>query len=134
MSQSTQSSPSRSRWERTFTIGLIVIGLILILFFGVRTIVSSIRIWQTGLQPGVTDVEAIRGWMTIPYIAIAYGVPEEYIFEQIGIPIEGNQSKSLGQLNREYAAGQPMAILDRVKDAIRRYQAEHPPPVEVNHD
>ncbi len=134
MSQSTQSSPTRSRWERTFTIGLIVIGLILILFFGVRTVVSYIRIWQTGLQPGVTDVEAIRGWMTLPYIAIAYGVPEEYIFEQMGIPIEGNQSKSLGQLNREYAPGQPMAILDRVKEAIRRYQAKHPPPPEVDHD
>lgn len=68
-------------------IGLIILSLVLITFFGIRTIVSYIRIQQTGLQPGVTDVEAIRGWMTIPYIATAYGVPEKYIFEQIGLPI-----------------------------------------------
>jgi hypothetical protein len=115
--------------------GLIMIGLILILFFGMRTVVSSIRIWQTGLQPGVTDVEAIRGWMTIPYIATAYGVPEEYIFEQIGLPQTDNRNKSLGQLNRKYAYNQPAAILNAVKEAIRQYQAEHPTPSpEVGHE
>lgn len=134
MTHSTQSSPTPSRWERLLTIGLIVIGLILILFFGVRTVVSYIRIQQTKLEPGVTDVEAIRGWMTVPYIAQAYGVSEEYIFEQINIPQEGNQDRSLGQLNREYAFGQPMAILNRVKEAIRRYQAEHPPTPETDYD
>lgn len=110
------------------------IGLILILFFGVRTAVSYLRIQQMKLEPGVTDVEAIRGWMTVPYIARAYDVPEEYIFEQINLPQEGNQNKSLGQLNRQYASGQPMAILNAVKEAISLYQAEHPPTPEANHE
>ena len=110
------------------TIGLIVLGLILVGLFGVRAVVSFVRIQQTGLLPGVTDVEAIRGWMTIPYIATAYGVPEEYLFEHIGIPAEGNRNKSLGQLNREYAFGQPTIILNVVKEAIRQYQREQPPP------
>lgn len=109
------------------TIGLIVLGLILVGFFGVRAIVSLVRIQQTGLQPGVTDVEAIRGWMTIPYIATAYGVPEERLFERVGIPAEGNRDKSLGQLNREYAFGQPAAVLNAVKEAIRQYQREPTP-------
>ncbi len=135
MTQSTKPSPTPPRWERVLTIGLIVLGLILIGFFGVRTVVSYIRIQQTGLQPGVTDVEAIRGWMTIPYIATAYRVPEEYIFKHVGIPQEGNQNKSLGQLNREYAYGQQAAILNAVKEAIRQYQAEHPTPSpEVGHE
>ena len=108
------------------TIGLIALGLILVGFFGVRAVVSFIRIQQTGLQPGVTDAEAIRGWMTIPYIATAYGVSEEYLFEHIGIPAEGNRDKSLGQLNREYAFDQPTAILNMVKEAIRQYQSEQP--------
>jgi hypothetical protein len=134
MAQSTQSSPAPSRWERILTIGLIAVGLVLILFFGMRTVGSYIRIQQTKLQPGVTDVEAIRGWMTIPYIAAAYRVPEAYIFEQIGLPPEGNQTKSLSQLNREYAFGKRAAILNAVKEAIRRYQAEHPVPPETGHE
>ena len=113
------------------TIGLIALGLILVGFFGVRAVVSFVRLQQTGLQPGVTDVEAIRGWMTVPYIATAYGVPEEYFFEHIGIPAEGNRDKSLGQLNREYAFGQPAAILNAVKEAIRKYQREQPPVTEA---
>jgi len=127
MTEPIQSSPPASRRERLVTIGLIVLGLILVGFFGVRAVVSFIRIQQTGLQPGVTDVEAIRGWMTVPYIATAYGAPEEYLFERLGIPAEGHRDKSLGQLNREYAFGQPAAILNAVKEAVRQYQGEQPP-------
>jgi hypothetical protein len=134
MSQSTQSSPAPSRRERILTISLIVLGLILIIFFGFRAVRSFLRIQLTGLEPGVTDVELIRGWMTIPYIATAYGVPEEYIFEQIGVPQEGNQDKGLYRLNLDYFEGEPEAILKVVQEAIRQYQAEHPPPREADHD
>ncbi|MBN1219736.1 MAG: hypothetical protein JXM69_12475 [Anaerolineae bacterium] len=125
MSQPTQISRSPSRKERILIIVLIVAGLILVLFFGFRAFRSYMRIQQTGLQPGVTDVEAIRGWMTVPYIATAYGVPEAYIFESIGIPQEGNQNKSLRQLNGEYGDDQG-AVVTAVKAAIRQYQADHP--------
>ena len=122
------STPARSsRTGQILIISLIVLGVILVLFFGFRAVRSYLRIQQTGLQPGVSDVELIRGWMTVPYIAAAYGVPEEYIFEQIGIPPGDNMEKSLGQLNREYAPGEPAAILNKVKEAVRQYQTEHPP-------
>jgi hypothetical protein len=134
VTQSTQSSSGFSRKEQIIVISLIIIGLVLIIFFGLRAVRSYIRIQQTGLEPGVTDVEAIRGWMTIPYIATAYDVPEEYIFEQIGIPSEGNQNKSLRQLTRQYATGERGAILTAVKESLRRYQAENPPPAEPGHD
>ena len=128
MTQSSNSSAAPSRWEKRLTTGLIVLGLILILFFGFRAVRSFLRIQFTGLEPGVTDVEQIRGWMTIPYIATAYGVPEDYIFEQIGVPQADNQAKSLRRLNFDYFEGEPEAILEAVKVAIRQYQAEHPPP------
>lgn len=134
MSQATESPSARSRWEKRITTGLIVVGVFLIVFFGLRAARSFLRIQFTGLEPGVTDVEQIRGWMTIPYISKAYGVPEEYIFEKLQIPPEGSRKKSLGQLNREYASGQPMAIIDATKEAIKQYQAEHPPPPEADHD
>jgi len=134
MSQPTKSSPTRSRRERILTTGLIVVGIILILFFGFRAVRSFLRIQFTSLEPGVTDVELIRGWMTVPYIATAYGVPEEYIFEQIGVPEKGNQDKGLYRLNLDYFEGEPEAILKVIQEAIRKYQAEHPPPSEVEND
>jgi hypothetical protein len=128
MTQTQQPSPPNSRKWQILIIGLIVLGLLLIGFFGLRAIRSYIRIQQTGLEQGVTDVELIRGWMTIPYIARAYHIPEDYLFEQLNLPAEGNRRKSIGDLNRTYARGQPGVILEAVKAAIRRYQVEHPQP------
>ena len=110
--------------ERRMFIILIILGLFLIVFFGLRTVRSYIRLQKMGLQPGTTNVEAIRGWMTVPYIAVAYGVPEDYIFKQISIPVEENRKKSLSQLNRKYAAGKQGVIVDAVKAAIKKYQKE----------
>lgn len=134
MSSTSSSSVTTMRWQRLLAIGLIVLGLVLVGLFSARTIVSYIRIQQTSLKPGVTDVEAIRGWMTVPYIARHYQVPEEYIFQQIQIPITDNQKKSLRDLNRRYAADQQGAILAAVKAALRQYQAEHPMLQETPHE
>jgi hypothetical protein len=75
-----------------------------------------------GLHPGTTDVNAIRGWMTIPYIARVYDVPKDYLYPQIGVPFSGNDEKSLGDLNREYFRAQPGVVLQKVKDAISLYK------------
>ena len=128
MIPSTPATPGPSRRWQLLTISLILLGLLLIGFFGLRAVRSYIRIQQTGLEPGVTDVEAIRGWMTIPYIATAYGVPEDYIFSQLNLSAEGNQNKSLADLNRTYARGQPEVILGAVKTAVKTYLDEHPQP------
>jgi hypothetical protein len=106
----------------------------MVTFFGFRTIRSFLQIQFTGLEPGVTDVELIRGWMTIPYLATAYGVPEEYLFKRIGVPRQGNQKKALRRLNFDYFEGEPEAILKAVQEAIKQYQAEHPPPTGAVHD
>jgi len=83
----------------------------------------------------VPDSEAIRGWMTIPYLARTYHIPEEYLFEQLHIPPEGNRDKSLRQLNAEYFDDEPGDILKPLRDAIRHYQPPKPPPSpEAGHD
>ena len=134
MPQAQVVAPDASRWWRVTAIGLILLGLLLVGLFGLRAVRSTIRIQQSGLKPGVTDVAEIRGWMTVPYIATAYRVPEDYLFEQIGLPQAGNRQKSLSQLNREYAPGAPGAIVSAVQAAIRRYQADHPLPTEAVHE
>jgi hypothetical protein len=134
MPQAQVAASTPSRWWRVAAIGLILLGLLLVGWFGLRAMRSAIRIQQSGLKPGVTDIAAIRGWMTLPYIAKAYRVPEDYLFEQIGLPQAGNRQKSLGQLNREYVPGAPGAVLSAAQAAIMRYQADHPPPTEAVHE
>jgi len=131
----TSDQPPRkfSPQERRFFLLLSIVGVVFILFFGMRTVRSYIRLQRTGLKPGVTDVEAIRGWMTIPYIAAAYHVPPDYLFEQIGVPAENNRNKSVAQLNRDLSKEQGV-LITTVRNAITRYQQEHPGSPEVPHE
>jgi hypothetical protein len=110
-----------------------VIGLGLILFFGARTLNSfqQLRyIHEQGLDNGTARVEAIQPWMTIRFIAVAYAVPEEYIYSQLNIPFDRRNANSpLGQLNRDYdlgisSNGDYPAILDKARAAISAYRAD----------
>lgn len=44
---------------------------------------------------GQIQVETLRGWMTLPYIAKAYGVPEARLREGLGLPAAGGEERSL---------------------------------------
>jgi len=118
--------------RKTLAALLIGLGLLVTLFFGSRAIESYRRlqyIREQGLDQGTASVEAIRGWMTIRYISVAYAVPEEYIFAQLDIPYtRRNSHDTLGQLNRSYqlgrsAQGEYPAIVDQVAEAILAYRA-----------
>ena len=97
----------------------LILGIILTAVFGFRAVRSFAQVQLTSLKPGTTDVEAIRGWMTIPYISKMYCVPADYLYKQLNVPSSGNDQKSLAVLNQEYFLGQPGAILPKIREAIR---------------
>ncbi|MEZ5537417.1 MAG: hypothetical protein R3F02_17575 [Thiolinea sp.] len=115
-----------SRSGKYLFTALIIAGVCLILFFGFKSVRSFLLISFTGLEQGVADVSEIRGWMTIPYIAAAYRVPEDKIYQAAGIPPATNSHHSLRKLGHNYYADNPRLILDKVQQAIRDYQAAHP--------
>ena len=85
---------------------------------------------EQGLDLGTADVEAIRPWMPVQFVAVAYGVPQEYLFAELGIPFDQrNSHDTLGNLNLKYDFGPPGArgaelpLLDKVRQAIIQYQA-----------
>ena len=116
----------------TLALLLIALGLALVVMYGARSL-HSYREFQyiraQGLDRGTASVEAIQPWMPIRYVAVAYAVPEEYIFAQLGIPYDRrNSNTTLGRLNREYnlngsADGDHPVIVDRVAAAIEAYRA-----------
>ena len=115
-----------SRKEKIFITILIVAGVILIGFFGMRAMRSYMRLQQTGLSTDATDVEAIRGWMTLPYIARAYNVPEEILFESLDIPKAGNEKQSIMQLARKYNS-KPSDIRATLQVVILQYRRKATP-------
>ena len=120
--------------QRALIIGLIALGVLIVAFFGVRAVRAFAHIRDGGFGPGrphpepsETDVELIRDWMTIPYIAQTYGVPDRMLFRELRIPDEGNREKSLKELNDEYFPEQAGFVLDEVKKAINDHRPPTPP-------
>jgi hypothetical protein len=109
--------------QRVIIIGLTILGCLLILFFGLR----SLRAFQKfdGRVPRdnfpqkiETDVERVRDWMTIPFIARLYGVPEPILYEALEISAEANDKKSLRDLNEEYFPESDGLVIQLIKAAL----------------
>lgn len=123
-------TPSR---QRALITGLILIGIVIVGFFGLRTVHAfrKFRGHHPPLPPAEsqqieTDVNLIRDWMTIPYISRTYHVPRKLLFDALGIPPRGNEEKSLAQLNEEYSPQEPGIVMEVVKAAIRANQPSLP--------
>lgn len=122
---------SRPGARLALTIGVIALGLAIAGFFGVRSVRSFQQlqyIHQQGLDRGAASVDAIRPWMTIRFIAVAYAVPEEYLYSALGIAFDRrNADQSLGELNRIYQLGlvpnsTELVIVDKARTAIEEYR------------
>jgi len=118
--------------QRNLTIALIIIGMLLIAFFGQRAVDAYRRIQAERFMPerplaameaeADVDVDLVRDWMTVPYIAKTYGIPDDVLFEILEIPERGNRGKSLAELNLQYYPASGGLVLDRIKMAILAYQ------------
>lgn len=85
--------------QRNFVVGLIIIGLMIIGFFGLRT-ARAFRQFHGHRPPPPfegehteTDVNLIRDWMTVPFIARMYHVPERLLFDALEISEHSNKEK-----------------------------------------
>ena len=110
---------------------LLIAGLGLVVFFGVRSVRSFRQlqyIQEQGLFTATSSPDAVRSWMNIRFVATAYAIPEEYLFAELDLPLELRRSDdSLAQLNRVLQLGRSdqgdyPAIIDKVRDAIERYR------------
>jgi hypothetical protein len=119
--------------QRTLVTALIVLGVMFVGFFGLRTL-RAFKEFRGHRPPppfgpaefqqeAETDVELIRDWMTIPYIARMYQVPPKFLFEAIDLPHrDKNDEKSLKQLNDEYFPSEEGVVMEKVKAAIQAFQ------------
>jgi hypothetical protein len=116
--------------QRALVIGLILLGTLFTIFFGMRALHTFKKFnGHRPPPPGEieTDVELIRDWMTISFISRTYYVPEKIIFDALNISPLGNHNKSLKDLNQDYYADKEGYVLDLVKATILAHHAKRPP-------
>jgi hypothetical protein len=76
---------------------------------------------------GNVSPELLRPWMSIRYIAVAYAVPQQYLFDAAGIkPKKETSMIALNRLNQQMGHGkgngQPV-LMKTIQDAIVAYRA-----------
>lgn len=118
--------------KKKITAGLLIgLGFVIVLLFGFR-LMRALRHWGMPGRPQphatLSDVELIRDWMPIPYIARTYGVPVDMLFDALQIPEKDNRKKSLEQLNSEFFPDQPGFVIAQVRQSIRAFQDRAPQP------
>jgi hypothetical protein len=121
--------------KHVLTIALILAGVFIVGFFGMRAVRAFKRMQGHspfhGKPPAAyqLDVATIREWMTVPFIAHTYNVPPDAIFKNLEIPKNSRNGKmSLAQLNKEYYPDQPGAVLAQVQALLQAFQKQDPPP------
>jgi hypothetical protein len=107
--------------QRSLIAGLIVLGILIAGFFGLRAMLAFREFRRHAPppplaeafneQPMETDVELIRDWMTVPYIAMTYRVHPKVLFDALDINPRGNDEKSIEQLNEEFFPDQPGIVI-----------------------
>lgn len=114
--------------RKLISIALILLGIVAIIFFGMRALHAFKKFdGHRPPRPGKeeTDVELIRDWMTIPFIAHTYHVHDSTLFEALNISPFSDHEKSLKEINDEFYPDQDGYVLDLVKTTILAHQ---PPP------
>jgi hypothetical protein len=87
---STETGRPIRRWLAWLLLGL---GAVMVVVFGLRA-VHQIE-YAKRVESGQIQVASLRGWMTLPYIAQTYGVPEAQLRAALGVPATGDEKRSL---------------------------------------
>ena len=129
-------SPTR---QRAVIAVFIVLGILIAGFFGLRAFHAFREFRRHGPPPhfapaeaqeAESDVELIRDWMTVPYIAMTYHVYPKILFDALGINPKGNDEKSLAQLNNEFFPDKPGIVIELIKAAVQANQSPFKAPTQ----
>lgn len=109
---------------------LLALSIVLLLIVGLRLVRATLEM-RNLRQVRAGEAVGVRPWMTVPYIAHTYGVPEEELFAALNLPdTHRNRRAPLQALaarhDRDLAAD--IATLNATVDARRGPVSPRPPP------
>ena len=110
--------------------GLIVVGLIImgVKALGMREFNREVQYAiEHDFASGNVSPDLLRPWMSIRYIAVAYAVPQEYLYDAAHIqPRKETSMIGINRLNQQMNLGQvdgQPALMKTLHDAIDAYRA-----------
>ena len=113
---------------RRYLVALVAVAFVVALVFGGRAAWRlTHRFAGPPPPPRQTDVSAIAGWMTVPYIGRAYRVPPPELFNALGVSPDGHRTSTLDDIARETGRS-PGEVLDTVRTTVEAWQQAQPPP------
>lgn len=105
---------------------LLCIALGVAVFCAIQTVQAFQRFQQDHYLALSGDVRTIRPWMTLPFIAHVYHVPEYYLDQQLHITdAQSVRRTSLQTLSQRYHRPADRFIHD-VQQVILNYRKQHP--------
>jgi hypothetical protein len=110
----------------------VIVGVLLLLALGVMVIaaVATVQAIQGFQQQNslvkADDVRTVRDWMTIPYIARMYHVPENYLYQWLHITDAQKPVHATLRLLATHYHRTVNSMIQSVQAAIRAYRMQHP--------
>ena len=106
---------------------LLCLALGLTTCYAIETVQAAQRFEEKRHLTLSGDVSTIRPWMTVPYIARVYHVPESYLYQWLHITNpQSVRRASLQTLADRY--NRPVdSLIHEVQKAILTYRQQHPP-------
>ena len=108
-----------------FVYGVIVVAL----FMGVIYGFQGAGVWSTSgkvtssgerVAPSASDVNSIKGWMTLEQVSTTFGIPVEEILSAFSIPLDTPASTALKDLESETFS------VTALREWLSAYQASQP--------
>lgn len=109
---------------------LFFIALALTVFFAIQTARAIIGFQHSHQAAQSGNVQTIRSWMTLPYIARVYHVPESYLLESVGLAETDAPSvrhMTIAALATRLGTTSD-ALIHEIQQAILTYRQEQPSP------
>lgn len=114
------------RQQLALIAALLALGFGMVALFGLRAARSYDRLQCESPPDALADAADIRGWMTLPYIARAYRVPEDMLYQALALPKQGNERLSVKQIVATYGRD-PQATREQIQQALLRGRASTTP-------
>jgi hypothetical protein len=105
---------------------LLGVAIIAVIFTAIGTVraVQSLQHQHTLAKAG--DVSTIRPWMTLPYVAHNYHVPESYLYNSLRIPDTRNSHHMPLQALASHYNRPVDSVVHDIQNAVILYRKQHP--------
>jgi hypothetical protein len=106
----------RFGWQQWILLAGFVLALLFTGLFATRTVRRAVY-WR------LHHDEAIRPWMSLPYIAHSYRVPPRVLYEALGIPHPPHDRRPIREIAREQKRSVD-GVISVVQDAVTEARAQ----------